>query len=374
MPVLRDTVQWLCLTVASFAAASLCVRLPLAVVRTDHLAGFVRVVLFNPTILFGAFAAVLYATLTPPGHRHRARFVVPPLLLPWLLAATLALAGPEALARHGLPAAWLHQDTATMGYAPHTCYRDRRGVAPAVQVCTNAEGVRGPERFVAPHLDGPRVLLVGDSFVFGSGVAEGGSLDRALSAVLAPSFPTVQVANVGFPGLSFASYVRQLRGAVPRFRPDVVVIGFNKGNDLDPADPWERQLAYGPRVYVLSALLLVEPDLYAAEQQAEKTWIDETRVPARIRERFSAALADLRDLQAREGFVVLVFSYYGATTMFAAVDDPRFRVVRPANQGWEEDPRLHIVGDGHPTALGNQAFARQIADEITPWLATRKLR
>jgi hypothetical protein len=369
---LRTLLRWLCLCAASFAAASLCVRIPLAILRTDHLAGFVRVVLFNPTVLGGLFAWTLYAALPPYNHKERWAFLLPPIALPWLLAAVLALAGPAPLARFGLPAPYLHEASGTLGFAPHTCYRDRRGVAPMVHLCTNAEGLRGPERFVAPRVGSPRVAIVGDSFVFGSGVAEGGSIDAALTRTLGRSFPTVQVVNVGFPGLSFASYVRMLRQVVPVFRPDVVILGFNKGNDLDPADPWERQLAYGPAMFVLSAVLLVEPDLYAAEQQGETTWIDESKVPASIRQRFEAELRDLRELQAQAGFAVLVFSYYGETTMFSQVRDPRFRVTRPTNQGWEEDPRLHIEHDGHPTAPGNVAFAEQMAADITPWLATRK--
>jgi len=68
-----------------------------------------------------------------------------------------------------------------------------------------------------------RVAVLGDSFVFGSGVKQDEPLTRRLAALLGPSFDVV---NLGVPGYGTDQALLTLRRWGPRLSPDVVLAGF----------------------------------------------------------------------------------------------------------------------------------------------------
>lgn len=98
----------------------------------------------------------------------------------------------------------------------------------------NADGYRGPEwraeRLAVP--DRPRLLLLGDSFVFGTGVEFADTFGERLAA----SAPCA-VFNAGVPGHAPPHGARLLPELVDRVAPDVVVMAMFTGNDpLDALD------------------------------------------------------------------------------------------------------------------------------------------
>jgi len=68
-----------------------------------------------------------------------------------------------------------------------------------------------------------RVAVLGDSFVFGSGVRQDETLTHQLATRLGPSF---EVVNLGVPGYGTDQDLLTLRRWGPRLAPDVVLMGF----------------------------------------------------------------------------------------------------------------------------------------------------
>ncbi|HEX7614612.1 MAG TPA: GDSL-type esterase/lipase family protein [Thermoanaerobaculia bacterium] len=89
-------------------------------------------------------------------------------------------------------------------------------------VRTNALGFRDDEH-AGKDSGIIRVAVLGDSFVFGSGVGQGEVLTQRLAARLGPSF---EVVNLGVPGYGTDQALLTLRRWGPRLSPDVVLVGF----------------------------------------------------------------------------------------------------------------------------------------------------
>ncbi|MSQ83132.1 MAG: SGNH/GDSL hydrolase family protein [Myxococcales bacterium] len=368
---LRFVAQILLAAVAAFGALSLVVRVPIAIVRVHTVADLLRVTLGSPVTVLCLAAALAVPVLAPRNQGWTAwsagkrRAMQATLILVPVVVCGIAALGSQTLARVGIVAPFENADH-TFALAPNFCYGENRGRPPVhALMCTDSLGMRAmPGRSPAVNetdLRKSRVLLVGDSFVFGSGVADADTLANALGQL----GPELQIGNFAMPGLGFSSYIRQLRAVAQRFRPDWVVVGFNKGNDVGLVDSWERQRALGDFAYLLSALLLIELDLYPIEQREDLAWMDERNIAPAVRAEFAKSVAQLAELQRELGFRIAVFSYYGPTTLF---EDPGTRLgwkfTWPTNGGWDADPALHIAGDGHPTAAANRMFATEIARMI----------
>lgn len=105
----------------------------------------------------------------------------------------------------------------------------------------NGQGLRDDHEFAEAHAD-TRVLLVGDSFVFGVGVELADTLGEQLEAALndavaapdAPAAParTVEVVAAGVPSYGLDAYAVLVERWMPRLRPDLVVVALHPGNDL----------------------------------------------------------------------------------------------------------------------------------------------
>lgn len=77
-----------------------------------------------------------------------------------------------------------------------------------------------------------RIVFVGDSLVFGTGVAEYETLPFYLGAYLRYYKPelNVELVNLGVPGADTQTYA-ELRKIALRYQPDLVVLGFTLAND-----------------------------------------------------------------------------------------------------------------------------------------------
>jgi lysophospholipase L1-like esterase len=98
----------------------------------------------------------------------------------------------------------------------------------------NSGGLRGPEYQIAKPPGTLRVLLVGDSFTFGYGVAEDSTYGRYLEELLrvpSPSCPRPEVLNAGVNGYNARQEVAFIRRLGLRYNPDIVILGFTP-NDL----------------------------------------------------------------------------------------------------------------------------------------------
>jgi len=102
------------------------------------------------------------------------------------------------------------------------------------RVRTNTLGFRGPGWAPAPSdaVVPGRVLLLGDSQVFGYGVDEHEGLAASLQAELGPGH---EVLNAAVPTWGPPEYVKILSELAPAYRPEIVVLVANVGNDWNEA-------------------------------------------------------------------------------------------------------------------------------------------
>jgi hypothetical protein len=100
-----------------------------------------------------------------------------------------------------------------------------------VRVRTGDDGLRLPAP-VHPKLPGTyRVLLLGDSQVFGWGLEDDQTLGARLAHELGTDATPVEVVNAGVPGYNTAQEAAWLRARGPAYRPDCVMVLF-VDNDL----------------------------------------------------------------------------------------------------------------------------------------------
>ncbi|HET9482132.1 MAG TPA: GDSL-type esterase/lipase family protein [Candidatus Polarisedimenticolia bacterium] len=103
----------------------------------------------------------------------------------------------------------------------------------------NAMGLRDIEHSREPAPGVPRVLVLGDSFMYGQGVA----MDRTLPRRLQEHLPGTEVINAGIPGYDLGQEYLYYRERMRAYRPDLVLLGFFI-NDLNQAR--ELDVTYGP--------------------------------------------------------------------------------------------------------------------------------
>lgn len=96
-------------------------------------------------------------------------------------------------------------------------YPERGG--PVLEVVSNADGFRSSRELGEPDAR-PRVLVLGDSFVFGLGVEEG----ERFTEVLERLEPRWRVDNLGMTGYGVDLMLRALEALGPKAKPDVVVL------------------------------------------------------------------------------------------------------------------------------------------------------
>ena len=103
-----------------------------------------------------------------------------------------------------------------------------------MRVFIDEHGYRVPEQSQAPAADAFRIVGLGDSFTFGSGVeAEEVYLERieALLNERSPDHPAA-VINAGAGGMGLDNEVRLLQVDGDLLQPDLVIVGFYVGNDV----------------------------------------------------------------------------------------------------------------------------------------------
>lgn len=137
----------------------------------------------------------------------------------------------------------------------------------------NSEGFRSIKLSHMPQ-GRPRIMLVGDSFVWGMSAAP---LHNSYSDILLARGFTVY--NMGIIGTDPAQYEAIVRKYVPLLRPDMVIVNFFLGNDLMP---FERKVRAGmPPEHLTNLGFLDSHPLgkYLPPSEAYKFYLAYNRIP-----------------------------------------------------------------------------------------------
>jgi hypothetical protein len=97
----------------------------------------------------------------------------------------------------------------------------------------NSYGFRGREHKIENKLNKRRIILIGDSVVFGLGTEEQDMLDVAMERLLnANSNVSYEVVNLGMPGIGTLAEEQILKLYGLKYKPDIVIFFVNTINDL----------------------------------------------------------------------------------------------------------------------------------------------
>lgn len=324
-----------------------------------------------------------------------------------LLLAEMGLRGFTWLSRDDELARWQKQTAAGTKLTPGQPVRLGQIVRPAAdpqivyellpqldvefqrhRVTTGARGFRGGDPPEPRPANAFVVVGIGDSVLFGSGIATEETFLCRLQRRLAKALPqrTVVAVNTGVPGYDTAMEVATLQAKCLDLRPDVVVIDFVE-NDFDlpnflllPPDPLRLDTCF---LYDLAYRTLradrrpngpLEPAPMADRLHFER---DPARVPATYRDMvgvdgYRRALQRLVQLSHEHGFHVLVSCHTEIDPAARAVcDELGLPIVTAAERqrAWLQThdnpplPQSALVvapDDLHPSALGHELLAEEL--------------
>ena len=112
-------------------------------------------------------------------------------------------------------------------------------------VVSNSDGFRNAHDFDAPHA-GPRILVTGDSFVFGEGV-DGA---ERITEQLGKHFERHRIDNLGMTGWGVDLMLRATRWVLPRTKPELLVVCIYT-DDFRRVGPYYSGMGYAVPRFVL---------------------------------------------------------------------------------------------------------------------------
>lgn len=255
---------------------------------------------------------------------------------------------------------------------------------PGITYHYNAQGFRRPTDF-EPKGARPRIVLLGDSFTHGDGVAYGDTYGSMLEERLG----NVEVLNLGLPAFGVDQMWRCLREVGLPLEPDLVVVGLFAG-DFRRSQRAHR-LGVGlnkPAFKVVDGALVSKTS--ADAPNALFRWLDRNshvwavgqiavrwvgfRRPFGEFWHLNEALLDAIRADCREAGVPVLFLYfpYRSWNTFPTLQDYMERtdanfVHLPSALGWHPD-RI-FLGDGHFNAEGHAV----VSDLVAGWIEERGL-
>ncbi len=235
---------------------------------------------------------------------------------------------------------------------------------PAYKAKTNTYGFR--DRELSGRLpEGLRIMQVGDSFVFGSGVEQADTINRRLEEELLrlDAGRRYRVYNISQPGWNLEQEVSAIIEMGRILKPDLVLLSHLPGNDIWPKDPMFRWKKINPELR--DWLLQIRARQIERHRNHE---YENEKLVADYREQIKRLLAWADE----SGTDVLVYTY---------------GICIPEMELWKRSPRIFIryfiewslipenviTGDGHPTARGNLHLANLLATHVSELDQRRKL-
>jgi hypothetical protein len=256
-------------------------------------------------------------------------------------------------------------------FSPNSMLRESVSGSTSVTYRLNRLGFRKPE-FEEEKPDGIlRIVLIGDSFVFGTGVDYEGTLAHRLASELNRRFPAqgFEVLNLGIPGDNLSSHVELYRTAIARLDPDVVVLCLTLVNDLSR---WDEQAARrdARRMSPFSLVRFLAGD--AVEPLWALMFLESSLTPAGL-DHLDRELSRLEGIrrQSDHRHILALFGFSPWVTPVAQRLEQMSDIVLVPNR--TTVPEEFIPGDGHPTSIGNSRSAAHIADALAQDSAWQRL-
>jgi len=326
------------------------------------------------------------------------------LILPFVTVLFLALIGEGVFRLLGYGKVVHYDHSAELGWVnrPHQNTRTVGGWS----VRTSSAGFRDREYRRTKPGGVLRILLVGDSFTFGYGVAEDSTYGKQLERLLrraGPSCEGVQVINAGVNGYNTLQEVAFVRVIGIEYAPDIVLVGFTPNDIMGAAEaktmlrfPLLRKLLAESALYQFfaprtKAVLLRKQRRAYEETMSKFLQLPDSAVLARWQQ-VRAALADLQAIAKQHSFqpvvVVLpserqVLGTEGTSPqkLFRALEtetglpvvDLLPPLIQAADQGaslFLDEPTRHPSPSGHAVAarelyrfLGREGFCQSAPDQ-----------
>lgn len=168
---------------------------------------------------------------------------------------------------------------------------------------TDAAGLR--EDSIPPKdPDVFRIVVIGDSYVYGWGVNEVDRWTEKLQPLLARDGRKIEVINAGAGGHSPLEYTQRAAFVIPELQPDLLLVSILQGSDLTEIDsevPLFFNLTMLIKDWMRSEELPIQPTLHRVDTDATRRGLTEiaaqlhASMPEDQRSRFNALDADIKD-------------------------------------------------------------------------------
>lgn len=256
-------------------------------------------------------------------------------------------------------------------------------------VVINKAGFRGDFIAEDKHPGVRRVVGIGDSVMFGWGVASNESYLSVLEHELAsiPEAGRWEIVNTAVPGYNTAMEIEALKDKGLRYHPDVVIVGYTMMNDTSLPNFIREPVNY----FSLDRSFLIDffrnnrfqadaiREVAEHERKAQDIEMDPQNVPAQYRDMVGIdavknGMLELKALSVEYGFHVVIvgdwlpgwFSDEVTALGFHTIDSkPVWRRYAMMNNIADLDTAGIIsVVDGHPSALAHRATGIALAEHI----------
>lgn len=215
---------------------------------------------------------------------------------------------------------------------------------------------------------GPRVALVGDSFVFGKGVPDEGTLCARLVGLLGADAP--RLLNLGQMGANARSHADTLAFAYDALGVDAGAIGFLVPDDALPIDVNDAfRVSRHPLFQAVGAALDPEQLLEVLPAVFEQSYADFTQ-QAILARGFRRAV-DVAHTRQKPTLLYVYNSGLDARWYIDRLNREASRSpwVRVVQVGMLTEAEHRIPYDGHPSVAGNAWTAERLAPELRALLA-----
>lgn len=256
----------------------------------------------------------------------------------------------------------------------------------------NSDGLRNTEVMVSKTKT--RILIVGDSSIFGVRVRDSENISGQLEAMLNKSGFEVEVLNAGCPGYSSWQVYRLLKERLLKYKPDWVIVGALWSDTQGADEPDSTQYGNIPMPWRYHSRLFVMTNMYVSKKRWELEEAPEVhfgtapvvaptnRVPIGNYEDNLYAINDL--VEENNGKTAFLLLPGRQDVQYGRLGDFRegYRAVMrevakdldvpiadmPSKFKDVGREREYFLDDVHPTVKGYRIIAKELTDILTPVL------